>query len=134
MTDLELVNMARQAVKLAYAPYSKFCVGAAALGEDGEVYTGCNIENSSYGACICAERVAICKCISGGCRTVRKIAICSTGEGQTFPCGICRQVLSEFCSGDMAVIVFDGEKSVYNLTLEELLPYSFELKSDTNPF
>lgn len=127
MTDLELVNMARQAVKLAYAPYSKFCVGAAALGEDGEVYTGCNIENSSYGACICAERVAICKCISGGCRTVRKIAICSTGEGQTFPCGICRQVMSEFMEEDAEILLGTPDGDFYSYTLQELMPNSFVL-------
>lgn len=127
MTDLELVNMARQAVKLAYAPYSKFCVGAAALGEDGEVYTGCNIENSSYGACICAERVAICKCISGGCRTVKKIAICSTGEGQTFPCGICRQVMSEFMEEDAEILLGTPDGDFYSYTLQELMPNSFVL-------
>ena len=127
MTDLELVNMARQAVKLAYAPYSKFCVGAAALGEDGEVYTGCNIVNSSYGACICAERVAICKCISGGCRTVRKIAICSTGEGQTFPCGICRQVMSEFMEEDAEILLGTPDGDFYSYTLQELMPNSFVL-------
>ena len=127
MTDLELVNIARQAVKLAYAPYSKFCVGAAALGEDGEVYTGCNIENSSYGACICAERVAICKCISGGCRTVRKIAICSTGEGQTFPCGICRQVMSEFMEEDAEILLGTPDGDFYSYTLQELMPNSFVL-------
>lgn len=127
MTDLELVNMARQAVKLAYAPYSKFCVGAAALGEDGEVYTGCNIENSSYGACICAERVAICKCISGGCRTVKKIAICSTGEGQTFPCGICRQVMSEFMEDDAEILLGTPDGDFYSYTLQELMPNSFVL-------
>lgn len=127
MTDLELVNMARQAVKLAYAPYSKFCVGAAALGEDGEVYTGCNIENSSYGACICAERVAICKCISGGCRTVKKIAICSTGEGQTFPCGICRQVMSEFMEEDAEILLGTSDGDFYSYTLQELMPNSFVL-------
>ena len=127
MTDLELVNMARQAVKLAYAPYSKFCVGAAALGEDRVVYSGCNIENSSYGACICAERVAICKCISGGCRTVRKIAICSTGEGQTFPCGICRQVMSEFMEEDAEILLGTPDGDFYSYTLQELMPNSFVL-------
>lgn len=127
MTDLELVNIARQAVNLAYAPYSKFCVGAAVLTKDGEVYTGCNIENASYGASICAERVAISKCISDGCRLISKIAICSTGEGQTFPCGICRQVMSEFMEEDGEILLGTSDGDFYTYTLGELLPNSFVL-------
>lgn len=127
MTDLELVNTARQAVNLAYAPYSKFCVGAALIADDGEVYTGCNIENSSYGATICAERTAICKCVSNGCRLIKKIAICSTGEGQTFPCGICRQVMSEFMDEDGEILLGTPDGDFYSYTLKELLPNSFIL-------
>lgn len=127
MTDLELVNIARQAVNRAYAPYSKFCVGAAVLSEDGEVYTGCNIENSSYGATICAERVAIYKCISDGCRLIKKIAICSAGEGQTFPCGICRQVMNEFMEEDGEILLGTPDGDFYSYTLSELLPNSFTL-------
>ncbi len=130
-----LCQRAEEALDNAYCPYSKYRVGAAVMTESGKIYTGCNIENGSYGASNCGERTAVFKAVSDGERRLTAIAIFTDiGNSPPFPCGICRQVLSEFCSGDMAVIVFDGEKSVYNLTLEELLPYSFELKSDTNPF
>lgn len=130
MTDLELVNIARQAVTNAYAPYSKFMVGAALITEDDEVYTGCNIENSSYGATICAERTAVCKCISDGLRPIKKIAICSSGSGQTFPCGICRQVLSEFMSENGEILLGTPDGDFYTYTLGELLPNSFELNNN----
>jgi cytidine deaminase len=127
VSDRELVNMARQAVNNAYAPYSGFCVGAAVLAQDGEVYTGCNIENASYGATVCAERVAVSKCISEGARLIRKIAICSSGQDQTFPCGICRQVLSEFMEEDGEVLLGTPDGDFYSYTIGELLPNSFSL-------
>ncbi len=129
MTDVELVNMARQAVNRAYAPYSKFLVGAAVVNDLGEVYTGCNIENASYGASMCAERVAVAKCISEGFRPIVKIAICSSEGRQTFPCGICRQVLSEFMDEDAEVLLGTADGDFYTYTLGELLPNSFELNN-----
>lgn len=126
-TDTELVDFARQAVNRAYAPYSGFCVGAAVLAFDGSIYTGCNIENASYGAAICAERVAIAKCISDGRRTISKIAICSSRGDQTFPCGICRQVMSEFMDEDAQILLGLEDGSFNTYTLGELLPNSFIL-------
>ena len=128
MTDLELVNLARQAMNSAYAPYSGLCVGAAVLSSDDEVYTGCNIENASFGATICAERVAIGKCVSDGSRWITKIAICSSSGEKTFPCGICRQVLSEFMQEDGEILLGTGDGDFYTYTLAELLPYAFELE------
>ncbi len=122
----QLIGKAREALNNAYCPYSKYRVGAAVLTEKGNIYTGCNIENGSYGAASCAERTAVFKAVSEGERSFTAIAV-FTDEGNTppFPCGICRQVLTEFCAPDMPVIIYDGEKSVYNFTLEELVPFSF---------
>lgn len=122
----QLIGKAREALNNAYCPYSKYRVGAAVLTEKGNIYTGCNIENGSYGATNCAERTAVFKAVSEGERSFTAIAV-FTDEGNPppFPCGICRQVLTEFCTHDMPVIIYDGEKSVYNFTLEELVPFSF---------
>lgn len=122
----QLIGKAREALNNAYCPYSKYRVGAAVLTEKGNIYTGCNIENGCYGATNCAERTAVFKAVSEGERSFTAIAV-FTDEGNPppFPCGICRQVLTEFCAPDMPVIIYDGEKSVYNFTLEELVPFSF---------
>ncbi len=126
-----LCQKAEEALENAYCPYSKYRVGAAVLADSGKIYIGCNIENASYGATNCGERTAIFKAVSEGeCKFTAIAVFTDVGNPPPFPCGICRQVLSEFCDADMPVIVFDGEKSVYNLTLEELLPYSFELKNE----
>ena len=95
MTDSELMTAAEKACGNAYAPYSKFKVGAALLTSDGRVFTGCNVENSSYGAGICAERTAAVKAVSEGAVKFSAIAIANGGGGLTYPCGICRQVLFE---------------------------------------
>lgn len=129
MTETELLDEARHAMLNAYAPYSKFCVGAALLADDGTVYTGCNIENASYGAAICAERVAIAGCISDKKRHIRRIAICSTSGNETFPCGICRQVMSEFMDEDSQIILKTKDGGFHVYTLAELLPYSFNSDS-----
>lgn len=129
MTETELLDEARHAMLNAYAPYSNFCVGAALLADDGTVYTGCNIENASYGAAICAERVAIAGCISDKKRHIRRIAICSTSGDETFPCGICRQVMSEFMDEDSQIILETKDGGFHVYTLEELLPYSFNSDS-----
>ena len=125
--DSELMDMAKEAMKSAYAPYSHFSVGAAVETDDGEVYCGCNIENSSYGATICAERTAISKAVSEGYRRITRIAICDSNNSFAWPCGICRQVMSEFAVEDFYVILEDNGK-LSNFFLKELLPNSFSGK------
>ena len=127
MDNRELINMAEKAMEKAYAPYSKFKVGAALLCADGRVYTGCNIENASYGASNCAERTAVFKAISEGKREFIKIAIVSSGGDFTYPCGICRQVLSEFMPNG-SIVLFSKEQGIKEFTLNELLPYAFKLQ------
>lgn len=126
MTDKELIEISISAQEFAYAPYSQFKVGAALLCTDGNVYTGCNIENSTYGATNCAERTAVFKAVSEGKREFSAIAITSSGGELTFPCGICRQVLSEF-SPEMRVILSDNDNNIKTFSLSELIPHSFKL-------
>lgn len=122
-----LINAAKEAMERSYSPYSQFKVGAAVLADDGKIYKGCNIENSSYGATICAERTAISKAVSEGAGSVIKIAIVSSSGEHTFPCGICRQVLVEF-AGDNTVVLLEGEKGavIEEYLLGELVPYAFD--------
>ncbi len=118
-----LVKKALEAKEKAYAPYSGFRVGAALIAGSGKVYTGCNIECSSYSPTICAERTAISKAVSEGERQIVAIAI--TGDSEwTYPCGVCRQVIREF-GKDAKVIVVKSEDEYKEYTLEELLPHSF---------
>lgn len=129
MTERELLDLAITARERAYAPYSHFTVGAALLTGTGQVYLGCNVENASYGATICAERTALCAAVSAGERDFRAIAIAGGRSGDTSralcaPCGICRQFLVELCPADMSVILGDRERcEVY--TLSALLPAAF---------
>lgn len=125
MTDKELFRMAVETSENAYAPFSNFHVGAALLTEDGKVFTGVNIENSSYGATICAERTAMVKAISEGARDFQSIAIAGNG-GTSWPCGICRQFMYEFCP-DIRVISGENEDELKVYTLKELLPEGFKL-------
>lgn len=127
MTDNELMKIAEKACENAYAPYSKFKVGAALLSSDGRVFTGCNVENSSYGAGICAERTAAVKAVSEGAVRFSAIAIANAGGGLTFPCGICRQFLSEFAEEGFRVILRNDKGSLEIFTLEELMPHGFKL-------
>ena len=125
-----LMEIAEKARKTAYAPYSKFKVGCALLAKSGKVYTGINIENASYSPTNCAERTAFFKAVSEGEREFESIAICG-GMGEKAdeicaPCGVCRQVMSEFCKGDFIVILGNSEKYETH-TLSELLPLSFKL-------
>ena len=128
MTPEKLISMAVDAMGNAYAPYSGFRVGAALLCSDGTVYTGCNIENAAYSPTNCAERTAIFKAVSEGRRDFTAIAVCGGKNGiitnLCTPCGVCRQVLREFCKDDFPVYLAhkDGFKA---LTLGDLLPYSF---------
>lgn len=133
MTDLELMNLAVEARKNAYAPYSGFSVGAALLTADGKVFTGCNIENAAYSPTNCAERTAFFKAVSEGERNFSAIAVAG-GKGDVpdalcTPCGVCRQVMAEFCNADFRVILGNGaHQSVY--ALRDLLPLSFSLNAD----
>ena len=129
MTDSELMKFAENARKNAYAPYSGYTVGAALLLKSGEVVTGCNVENASFGATICAERAAIAAAIARGSREFCALAIVGGKAGEpatTFfsPCGICRQTLCEFFREDFRVLVGCG-KEIRAFRLSELLPSSF---------
>ncbi len=110
-----LVNTAIQARENAYAPYSHFKVGAAVLGTDGKVYTGCNIENSSFGLTVCAERTAIFKMVSEGCQSFAALAVAGSEKpGESGPCGACRQVISEFCEDiNTTPIIVAGTKGEF---------------------
>ena len=128
MTDRALLEQAIAAREMAYAPYSGFRVGAALLGKSGKVYTGCNVENASYSPTNCAERTAFFKAVSEGEREFVSIAIVG-GMYETIndlcaPCGVCRQVMAEFCDKDFRVIMGNLEH-IQTRTLEELLPLSF---------
>ncbi len=129
MTDKELILSAFKAREKAYAPYSQFLVGAALLCSDGTVYTGCNIENISYSGTVCAERTAIFKAVSDGKRNFEAVAIVGGKKDETifaYPCGICRQVMAEFCKADFKVIVAKSEEEYEKYPLSELLPKSFD--------
>ena len=119
-----LVAMAREASKRSYSPYSGFPVGAAVIAESGEVYTGTNIENASYGATMCAERVAIFKAASDGLRRIVALAVYGGGTDYAYPCGLCLQVLSDV-AGDIPVYV-SGKAGVKRYALSELLPHPFD--------
>lgn len=124
----ELFKIADQVKENAYVPFSKFQVGAALLTKDGQVYTGVNVENSSYGGTICAERTAFVKAISEGKRQFSAIAIASSG-GEALPCGICRQFMYEFCP-ELDVITGKDEKSLRVQPLNVLLPEGFRLEKE----
>jgi cytidine deaminase len=120
-----LVAEAREARKRAYAPYSKYLVGAALLGADGRVYRGCNVENASYGGTICAERTALVRAVAEGCREFRAIAITTSSPKPAPPCGFCLQVLSEFAP--RLPIVMSAPKGAWKLTsLPKLLTSAFD--------
>ncbi|MGN0526636.1 MAG: cytidine deaminase [Acutalibacteraceae bacterium] len=130
MTREELCKTAVSAMKSAYAPYSDYKVGAALLCKDGTVFTGCNIENASYGLTCCAERTAFFKAIGEGKKEFTEIAVCGGKNGilesEIFPpCGACRQVMREFCEDDFIIdMVYEG--GIKSCTLQEILPYSFK--------
>ena len=130
MTSLELVNLAIEAREHAYVPYSNFAVGAALLTKEGKVYQGCNIENSSYGATNCEERTAFFTAVYQGERNFEAIAIVGGKAGEPVhelcaPCGICRQVMREFCKDDFKIFLSKGDGTVLETTLTQLLPLSF---------
>ena len=126
----ELIQAALSARKKAYAPYSGYAVGAALLTKSGEVYEGCNIENASFGATNCAERTAFFKAVSEGKREFAAIAIAGGKAGEdaveyTYPCGICRQVMQEFCDKDFKILVTKSSLEYEEYVLTEILPYGF---------
>ena len=133
MTPEELVKLAKEAMMQAYAPYSGFFVGAALLCADGSVYQGCNIENAAYGPTNCAERTAFFKAVYDGHRDFKAIAICG-GKGGNItgafpPCGVCRQVMREFCQDDFTIYLVT-DQGYETRTLTQLLPDSF--RADTH--
>ena len=127
MTDKELVALAKEAMEHAYVPYSHFKVGAALLAKDGRVFKGCNVENASYGATNCAERTAVFKAVSEGCREFDAIAIVASSGDLVPPCGICRQVLFEFLPAGKVILDSD-EKGMVTYLVKELLPLGFSSK------
>ncbi|NLL17495.1 MAG: cytidine deaminase [Clostridia bacterium] len=131
MNYLDLLEEAKKASAMAYAPYSQFPVGAALLTASGEVFTGCNVENASYGLTICAERVAVTKAVSAGFREFKAIAVFAPTGEPVSPCGACRQVLAEF-SPDGEVIMGNGKGDYVVAKVAELLPGAFSLKTDKN--
>lgn len=131
MDNLKLLEEAKKARLKAYTPYSNFKVGAAILTKSGKVYLGCNIENATYTPTNCAERTAFFKAVSEGEREFEKIAIVGAKDGEDAnemcaPCGVCRQVMMEFCNPkEFQIILADGENSCRVMTLDELLPCGF---------
>lgn len=121
-----LIHMALEAREKAYVPYSKFKVGAALATSDGRIFTGCNVENASYGLTCCAERTALFKAISEGCREVDSIAVVADVPDLCSPCGACRQVLSEF-GGHIKVHMAKLKGEYKTVTVDELLPGAFKL-------
>jgi len=130
MKPIELVNLAIEAREHAYIPYSGFAVGAALLTKDGKVYQGCNIENSAFGPTNCAERTAFFTAVYEGERDFEAIAVVGGKGGSPVtelcaPCGVCRQVMREFCKNDFKIYLSKGDGTVFETTLAELLPLSF---------
>ena len=126
-TEKELIDAATDVRERAFAPYSNFKVGAAVETEDGDIYTGCNVESASYGLTVCAERVAIWKGISRGVTKFGRIAVVVDTEELTPPCGVCRQIIWEFC-GDVPVILANLHGKTETIQMGELLPRAFDSK------
>ncbi len=132
MTAHDLAKAAIDAMARAYAPYSGFTVGAALLTADGRVFTGCNIENAAFSPTVCAERTAVFKAVSEGVRDFSMLAVVG-GKGGTItgvcpPCGVCRQVLSEFCPPDFPLLLVKSEHEWDTVTLADLLPRAFDME------
>lgn len=125
--DLELIEAATRVRELAYAPYSKFRVGAAVRTKGGKIFTGCNVESASYGLTVCAERVAIWKAVSEGEKEFEKIAVVADTQELTPPCGVCRQILWEF-GGDIPVLFANLKGDFETVQMKDLLPRAFDTK------
>ena len=124
----QLIQEAKEARKHAYAPFSQFAVGAAVRTGSQKIYRGCNIENASFGLSNCAERTAIFKAVSEGDRKIEAIAVVADTEGPVFPCGACRQVLSEFCDQDTKIYLANLHGNIEEWTIAKLLPGAFSGK------
>jgi len=120
-----MLDLAYEAMARAYTPYSHFQVGACLKGESGKYYLGCNIESASYSPTNCAERTAVFKAVSEGEKKFSGIVIVCSGKNPAAPCGVCRQVLREFCKDDMPVVFAEKDRNYTESTLGELLPHSF---------
>ena len=129
--ERSLVEAARAASERAYCRYSDYAVGAAVQSQDGRIFTGCNVENASYGATMCAERSAIFGMVSAGARAIRAVCVYAPGEPMAMPCGMCRQVISEFCQ-DAAVLVA-GPRGVLRRRFGALFPEAFRLDKAEKP-
>ncbi|MCR6597735.1 cytidine deaminase [Bacillus halotolerans] len=125
MNIQKLITEALKARDMAYAPYSKFKVGAALLTKDGKVYRGCNIENAAYSMCNCAERTALFKAVSEGDTEFQMLAVAADTPGPVSPCGACRQVISELCTKDVIIVLTNLQGQIQEMTAEELLPGAF---------
>ena len=119
-----LIRMALEAREQAYVPYSDFMVGAALRAEDGRIFTGCNVENAAYGSTLCAERTALVKAVSEGCRSFTRLAVVGNSADYCWPCGACRQMLYEFAP-DLEVLVARQDHTFVKYTLRQLLPQGF---------
>lgn len=123
-----MLDLAYEARDRAYTPYSHYNVGACLLCADGTYYQGCNIENAAYTPTSCAERTAFFKAVYDGHRDFAAIAVTSSGNTPSYPCGVCRQVMAEFCDRDFLILTADRERNVVQMTLEEMLPRAFTPK------
>ncbi|MET3557304.1 cytidine deaminase [Streptococcus rupicaprae] len=125
MATTELIELAIKASEHAHVPYSHFPIGAVLVTKDGQVFTGCNIENASFGLTNCGERTAIFKAVSEGYKDFSELVVYGTSENPISPCGACRQVMAEFFDKDMPVTLVSRHKTTVEMTVGELLPYSF---------
>ncbi|OUC02362.1 cytidine deaminase [Bacillus thuringiensis serovar medellin] len=128
MDKKKYIEEANKMLSKAYIPYSKFPVGAALVTKEGKIYTGCNIENASYGLCNCAERTAIFKAVSEGERDFSYLVITGETDGPISPCGACRQVIAEFCDPKMSVLLTNVKGDEKEVTVEQLLPGAFSIE------
>ncbi|ETT77923.1 cytidine deaminase [Bacillus mycoides] len=128
MDKKKYIEEANKMLSKAYIPYSKFPVGAALVTKEGKIYTGCNIENASYGLCNCAERTAIFKAVSEGERDFSYLVITGETDGPISPCGACRQVIAEFCDSKMPVLLTNVKGDEKEVTVEQLLPGAFSIE------
>jgi cytidine deaminase len=129
--ERELVDAARTAAERAYCRYSQYAVGAAVQSESGRIFSGCNVENASYGATMCAERTAIFGLVAAGERRLLHICVYAPGEPIAMPCGMCRQVMAEFCID--APVLVAGPRGVLRRSFAQLLPEAFRLDVETKP-
>ncbi|PFQ69545.1 cytidine deaminase [Bacillus cereus] len=128
MDKKKYIEEANKMLSKAYIPYSKFPVGATLVTKEGKIYTGCNIENASYGLCNCAERTAIFKAVSEGERDFSYLVITGETDGPISPCGACRQVIAEFCDPKMPVLLTNVKGDEKEVTVEQLLPGAFSIE------